>query len=108
MNAEVDNTTQIRFNNYLLSSLGDLVPGIKNRLSPFGLQFEKQSAPGEIEATGLLDSSGIIKANNLSILQVLANPDSLVDLRFVTGGNLQQYSLYYGHPDEPAATGNWP
>ena len=95
------NPTQIRLNSYLLPSLGGLFPGPKNVLSPLGLHFDQQPAPGELAATGLLDPQGKLKAAYQPWLAILANPASLVDLRFTTGEHLQQFSLYFGQPDAP-------
>lgn len=95
----MDKSTQIRFKSYLLPNLGKLIPGSKNVLSPMGLQFNQQPTPDEIIATGLLDSQGRLLAQYQPLLAVLANPTSLVDLRFDSGGYLQQFSLYYGQPD---------
>jgi len=95
------NATQIRFNSCLLPSLGELLPGPKNALSPFGLHFDKQPAPGEIAATGLLNAQGKPQAQYQPILSTLANPTSLVDVRFTSGDHLQQFSLYYDQPGRP-------
>jgi hypothetical protein len=42
-----------------------------------------------------------LQAKYQPLLAALANPTSLVDLRFDSGGHLQQFSLYYGQPDTP-------
>lgn len=92
--------TQIRFHAYLLPSLGNLVTGEKNLLSPLRLRFDQKATPEEFRASGLLDSQGKLKAEYQPILHILANPSSLVDLRFSAGSQFQQFSLYYGKPEE--------
>jgi hypothetical protein len=98
---EMGDPTKIRFNSYLLPSLGELVSEPKNVLSPLGLHFDRQPAPGEIAATGLLDSQGRLLARYQPLLAVLANPTSLVDLRFASGDHFQQFSLYYSQSATP-------
>lgn len=98
MSAEMQQGFQIQFKDYLLPGLGEMVPGPKNVLSPFGLSFERQAGPGELAASGLFDSQGQLIPACRPVMQRLANPTAVVDLRFATGGHLQQFSLYYGAP----------
>ena len=96
----MENRTQIRLKNHILPSLGKLLPGEKNLLSPLQLSFEQKATADEIQATGLVDSEMEMKSEFKPVLQVLANPTSLVDLRISAGGQFQQFSLYYGDAGE--------
>ncbi|MBN1146442.1 MAG: zinc ribbon domain-containing protein [Anaerolineales bacterium] len=97
---------QIRLHKSLLPALGKLLPGEKNMLSPLRLSSDREATQQELQDASLLeagseDAPGRLKAEHLPWLQILANPASLVDLRFSASGQFQQFSLYYSGADEP-------
>jgi hypothetical protein len=93
---------QTRLASALLPALGNLVSAEKNLLSPFLLPIERQPFPGELEATGLLTANGRPKPEFQPVLERLAQPANLVDLRFSAGDQVFQFSLYDAKPGQAA------
>lgn len=92
---------QTRLASALLPALGNLVSAEKNLLSPFLLPIERQPIPGELEATGLLTANGRPKPEFQPVLERLAQPANLADLRFSAGEQVFQFSLYDTKPGQP-------
>lgn len=93
----MEQTTRMEIQQSWLPVLERAVPGPKNILSPLRLRVEQQPDSG-VWRSGLLDPQGRLLPAYAPLMQMLANPLSLVDLQFTIGTYQQQMTLYYSQP----------
>lgn len=93
----MEQTTRIEIRQSWLPLLERAVPGPKNILSPLHLRVAQQP-DGDVWRSGLFDPQGRLLPAYMPVMQMLANPLSLVDLQFTIGAYQQQVTLYYSQP----------
>lgn len=93
----MEQTTRIEIRQSWLPLLERAVSGPKNVLSPLQLRVAQQP-DGDVWRSGLLDPQGRLLPAYVPMMQMLANPLSLVDLQFTIGAYQQQVTLYYSQP----------
>lgn len=93
----MEQTTRIEIRQSWLPVLERAVPGPKNILSPLQLRVAQQP-DGDVWRSGLFDPQGRLLPAYMPVMQMLANPLSLVDLQFTIGAYQQQVTLYYSQP----------